>query len=94
MTTERNAQGVDVLAVMDRAAEKIRFLAEKTGISHPATDLAEARAAVAELVEAVRENRAATQAFANDGHPFNYARYDASERRLEAALAKFTEPRP
>lgn len=45
---------VDVLAVMDGGAEKIRFLAEKTGISHPATDLVEASAAVAELIEADR----------------------------------------
>lgn len=42
---------MNVLSVMDVAAEKIRFLAEKTGISHPATDLIEARAAVAELIE-------------------------------------------
>ena len=42
---------MNVLSVMDGAAEKIRFLAEKAGVSHPASELIEARAAVAELIE-------------------------------------------
>lgn len=42
--------------------------------------------AVAELIEAIKENRAAMEAFAQDGMPSNYIRFDQSERRLLKAL--------
>lgn len=44
------------------------------------------RDSVAELIAAVVENRDATQAFANDGMPENWIRYQNSEDRLNAAL--------
>lgn len=53
-----------------------------------ADKLDEARAAVAELMEAIKESREATQEFANDGQPENYARYINSEDRIVAALAR------
>lgn len=46
----------------------------------------DARAKVAELLAAVIESREATQAFANDGQPENWARYEASEARIENAI--------
>lgn len=45
------------------------------------------RKAIAELLEAVLEYREALQAFSNDGDPDNWARYENSEDRLDAAIA-------
>ena len=51
-------------------------------------ELSEARAAIAELIEAVKEDREALQAYANNGKPENVRRYFAAEERLIAALAR------
>lgn len=45
-------------------------------------------AAVAELIEAVKENRLCLQEFANDASQTIYIRFDDSERRLLKALAR------
>lgn len=79
MTNERK---VDVVAVLE--SEIAAY-----GLHTPQRfDLIEALDAVKELVAAVIENREATQAFANDGMPENYARFDDSERRLLSALSR------
>ena len=39
-----------------------------------------------EFVDAVKANRLATEAFAEDGMPHNYAVFDDSERRLMKAM--------
>lgn len=77
MNTE--TKKVDVVAVMDACIAK-----RDLNLS----GMAEARAAVAELIEAVKENRIVAQDFANDGKPENYFRYEASERRVMEALAR------
>jgi hypothetical protein len=59
------APSADVLAVMERSAETIRFLAEKSGVCHPATDLIDARDAVQKLIEA------ACKASATLGHAYH-----------------------
>lgn len=81
---------VDVLSELDRRIE----IGELFGQEHDAPNLPgeaslrEARAAVAELIEAVKEDREALQAFANNGKPENVRRYFAAEERLIAALAR------
>ena len=81
---------VDVLSELDRRIE----IGELFGQEHDAptlpgvASLREARAAVAELIEAVKEDREALQAFANNGKPENVRRYFAAEERLIAALAR------
>lgn len=50
--------------------------------------------AVAEYIAAVEESRAATQAFANDGQPENWIRYEASEARIIAAHARMKGEAP
>lgn len=87
---------VDVLAVMDTDGRAIAALIDSCSpgslrqkqwdahlVRHD-----EARAAVAELIEAVKENRIVTQDFANDGCPDNYFKYEASDRRVMAALSR------
>ena len=73
---------VDVLAVMDAARWCPRMQPQI------AVELGQARAAVAELIEAVKEDREALQAYANNGKPENVRRYFAAEERLIAALAR------
>ncbi len=81
---------VDVLSELDRRIE----IGELFGQEHDAPNLPgvaslrEARAAVAELIEAVKEDREALQAYANNGKPENVRRYFAAEERLIAALAR------
>lgn len=81
---------VDVLSELDRRIE----IGELFGQEHDAPNLPgeaslrEARAAVAELIEAVKEDREALQAFANNYKPENVRRYFAAEERLIAALAR------
>lgn len=81
---------VDVLSDLDRRIE----IGELFGQEHDAPNLPgvaslrEARAAVAELIEAVKEDREALQAYANNGKPENVRRYFAAEERLIAALAR------
>lgn len=84
MTAAAAAPTADVLAVLDRAQNALGI----AGFSGPANEVIAARDTVSELIAAVIENRSATQAFANDGQPANWTRYEVSERRLEAALAK------
>lgn len=81
---------VDVLSELDRRIE----IGELFGQEHDAPNLPgvaslrEARAAVAELIEAVKEDREALQAYANNGKPENVRRHFAAEERLIAALAR------
>lgn len=81
---------VDVLSELDRRIE----IGELFEQEHDAPNLPgvaslrEARAAVAELIEAVKEDREALQAFSNNGEPENVRRYFAAEERLIAALAR------
>lgn len=81
---------VDVLSELDRRIE----IGELFGQEHDAPNLPgvaslrEARAAVAELIEAVKEDREALQAYANNGKPENVRRYFAAEERLIAALVR------
>jgi len=81
---------VDVLSELDRRIE----IGELFEQEHDAPNLPgvaslrEARAAVAELIEAVKEDREALQAYANNGKPENVRRYFAAEERLIAALAR------
>lgn len=77
---------VDVLAVMDRASARLDWGDIKA--MNLSLELAEARAAVAELIEAVKEYRDALQEFANDGEPENYFRHELAEQRLDAALSR------
>ena len=79
------SRAVGVLAVMDDVISEI--LIPNGGSYVDAMD--EARDAVAELVEAIKESREALQAFANNGMPPLYRRHMKAERRLDAALAKF-----
>jgi hypothetical protein len=85
MTTQESE--VDVLAAMEDAARRIYVNAETQEDNDASDALLKARAAVAELIESVIENRKATQEFANDGRPENYFAWDASERRVQKALA-------
>ena len=79
------SRGADVLSTLDDAAMRVEAIHGPTA----AYALREARAAVAELVGAIKESREALQAFANDGMPPNYFRHVEAEARLDAALAKF-----
>ena len=108
MTTERNAQGVDVLAVLDRAASNAA--AERD--MHDANDnkpegdrweelradLRASEKAVAELIAADRllDKTQAAYDRASAGRMRNdlWADVLAARQRRAAALAKFTEPRP
>lgn len=80
MSTE--TQKVDVIAVLSLHAE----MREAAGKPNLANELRSARGAVAELIEAVKENRRLTEVFAKDGSPENYFPYDESERRVLRAL--------
>jgi len=75
---------IDVLAVMGEAIKVLKI----AGCLIHAKELTQSYEAVAELIKAIRESRIATQAFADDGHHKNWVRYDVSEERLTAALAK------
>lgn len=70
-------QKVDLLAVINEAM----------AYTDDAFPLLYAHEAVVELFAAIFENRSATEAFAQDGCPENYVRFDDSERRLLRALA-------
>lgn len=73
------SRGVDVLAVMDGAAV---YLSTSGWTPSPSmeAEFAEARAAVAELIEAVSAERAV-------GH-WEYARLAEARKRTETALAR------
>lgn len=79
---------VDVLAYLDARIATHKALSADAYHAQEVPKAEAVRAAVAELIEAVIENRDATQAFANDGAPSNYVRFDDSERRVLAALAR------
>ena len=81
---------VDVLAELDRRIEIGELFGQEHGAPNlpGVASLREARAAVAELIEAVKEDREALQAYANNGKPENVRRYFAAEERLIAALAR------
>lgn len=76
-----------VLAVFDADIERQR-IGVAAGRCDPdaMAEFEDARAKVAELLAAVEESRAATRAFANDGQPANWIRYEASETRIEDAI--------
>lgn len=80
-------QKVDVLAVLYDAERYANLHGSKTDGGWW-SDIIAAREAVAELIEAVKENRVLLQEFANDGKPENYFAWDESERRVMAALAR------
>jgi len=73
-------KGVDVLAVMDREMDG---WAED---SEPYKELHEARAAVAELIEAAKEKQRVT----GGGAACTVAESNAVYRRMDAALARAT----
>jgi len=82
-----SAQPVDVLAVMDDAAEKYT----ERGTFSKAKAMREARAAVAELVEADKEYdaaRAAYEACAYVGECHHKRTLKKAEERRRAALAR------
>ena len=81
---------VDVLAELDRRIEIGELFGQEQDTPNlpGVAFLREARAAVAELIEAVKEDREALQAYANNGKPENVRRYFAAEERLIAALAR------
>ena len=81
---------VDVLSELDRRIEIGELFGQEHGAPNlpGVASLREARAAVAELIEAVKEDREALQAYANNGKPENVRRYFAAEERLIAALAR------
>lgn len=80
MNDKTNAQPVDVLAVM-RDAELLAAVARAK--PEVMQRLEDARAAVAELVEAIRERRAMSRAAGKSTGPFA-----DSDARLDAALAR------
>jgi len=49
-------------------------------------------AAVAELIEAIKESRVLLQAFADDGQSYNWLRHKAAEQHLDAAIARLSPP--
>lgn len=82
MTTDNKTLAVDVLAVMDHESDRIE---ERIGYGL-ADDLRDARAAVAELIEAdVAYDKAYAGAVAD---PANEAALDEAEERRAAALAR------
>jgi hypothetical protein len=83
---------VNVLGVMRTNADRAELWREAHLFDETALEKWRARSdaaekAVAELVAAVKEYRAALQAFANDGSPASLIRHEQADERLTAALA-------
>jgi hypothetical protein len=94
MTTERNAQGVDVLAVLKKEADYSACLGPRAAEARTKR-LLQVRAAVAELVEASRPFRRDPNVLGRSDHFTTGLAVTLGQiRRLDAALAKFPEPRP
>lgn len=85
MTTERNAQGVGVLAVFEEIATRTNPFGDPTVA---AEHYERARAAVAELVEAAAKLRADVYLWRLTGNMPNLSMLAADEERLDAALAR------
>lgn len=77
MTTD---QKVDVLALLNR----LMTPSARSLVS--CIEVEKVYDAMAELIEAVKENRLCLQEFANDASQTIYIRFDESERRLLKAL--------
>ena len=80
--------GVDVVAVIRTAANRFQVEADRAGAhgSIYADSLYEARAAVAELIEAAKEKQRVT----GGGAACTVAESNAVYRRMDAALARVT----
>ena len=81
------SQKIHVLTAMDSATKWLTECGFTTPLSI-GTQLGVAREAMAEFIEAVKENRRLTEVFAQDGCPENYFAYDESERRVLRALER------